>query len=70
MLILNAMRKRMDKVVQQLQTVEKSKKQEKITLLLTKIQESKDALPEQKNYAMKYRLYVLNYMEKSLIEGY
>lgn len=70
MLILNGMRTRMDKVVDRLQKLQKEQRQQKVSVLLTKIQEMKDALPEQKNYAMKYRLYVLNYLEKRLIEGY
>lgn len=70
MLILNAMRTRMDAVVEKLQKSQKSQRQEKITRLMTKIEEMKDALPVEKSYAMKYRLYVLNYLEKRLIEGY
>lgn len=70
MLILNAMRKRMDTIVWKLQKMPVQKKQAIITKIVEKTQTMKNSMPQQKNYAMKYRAYVLEYFEKRLIDVY
>jgi hypothetical protein len=49
----------------------KAKRQEVITKIIEKTQVSKEALPDSgRNYKEKYRAYVLDYIEKRLVEVY
>jgi Sortase domain len=70
-LILNAMRKRFDTIAGKLKPMTKQKRQEIITKIVEKTQVIKDALPDSgRNYKQKYRAYMLDYIEKRLVEVY
>lgn len=68
MLILNRMRVKMDWVVNTLSWLSEANKREIITKILLKTESMKKSLPsvERRNYALKYRKYVLDYIEKRL----
>ena len=70
MLVRASMRERMNTIIAKLSKKSPSSKKEIITLIVEKIQAMKKSLPEKKNYAMKYRLYLLDYIEKRLIDLY